>query len=65
MPRNLNPIVFYEALLSRCGGAVRSEVKGSALCVCDMACDSHHHGNARSPANYLLELAYRDTVNDT
>ncbi len=25
---------------------------------------SHHHGNARSLANFLLELAHRDTVND-
>lgn len=36
-----------------------------AECVCEMACASHHHGNARCLANYLLQLAHRDTVNDT
>jgi len=36
-----------------------------AECVCKMACASHHHGNARSIANYLLELAHRDTVKYT
>lgn len=57
-------LFLYKALHTGGGGAVRPEMRGS-VCVCDMACASHHHGNARSPANYLLELAHRDTVNDT
>ncbi len=58
MPRNLNPIVFIWHSSSASNAGLRPK------CVCEMACASHHHGNARSLANYLLELAHRDTVND-
>lgn len=57
-------LFLYQATHTGGGGAVRPEMRDPA-CVCDTACASHHHGNARSPANYLLELAHRDTVNDT